>query len=324
VSIESVAIEGGRRRPAARERGRFAPSPSGPAHPGTLLSGLLAWLDARSRGAGFGLRLEDVDAQRCSHALALEMREALEWLGLDWDAESVQSERRAPHEAALDALGDAGSLYPCRCSRADLRQRSTPAADGGQRYPGSCRGRELPAGGWRQCTEAIRLRLPEGRVAVADEGGTPLAQHPSLEMGDPVLRRRDGSIAYHLAVVVDDAAEGVTRVVRGRDLASSTAIHRVLQRALGLPTPRSRHHLLLLEERGSKLAKLHGAVGWQALRGHGSPEALCGWLAWAVGLLPEPAPRNPAALLADFAWDRVRREDAVVRWTGRELVRIGV
>jgi glutamyl/glutaminyl-tRNA synthetase len=323
VSIESVPIDGGRRGPAAQERGRFAPTPSGPAHPGTLLSGLLAWLDARSRGAGFGLRLEDVDAQRCSPALALEMREALAWLGLDWDAESVQSEGRAAHEAALDALGHAGRLYPCRCSRTELRRRGAPAADGGQRYPGSCRGRELPAGGWRNSAEAIRLRLPAGRVAVADEGGTPLDQDPVLEMGDPVLRRRDGAIAYHLAVVVDDAAEGVTRVVRGRDLAPSTAIHCVLQRALGLPTPRYRHHLLLLQEHGSKLAKLHGAVGWQALREHSSPEALCGWLAWAAGLLPEQEPRSPAELLADFDWGRVRRDDAVVRWTGRELLRIG-
>jgi glutamyl/glutaminyl-tRNA synthetase len=160
-------------------------------------------------------------------------------------------------------------------------------------------------------------------VTPTDEGGIDLAQDPALEMGDPVLRRRDGAIAYHLAVVVDDAAEGVTRVVRGRDLAPCTAIHCVLQRALGLPTPSYRHHLLLLEERGAKLAKLHGAVGWQALRKRSSPEALCGWLAWVAGLQPEPRPRSPIGLLADFDWSRVRSDDAIVRWTGRELVRIG-
>ena len=323
MSIESVPTDTGRRSPAAPERGRFAPSPSGPAHPGTLLSGLLAWLDARSRRAEFVLRLEDVDAERCSPALALEMREALAWLGLDWDAESVQSEGRSAHEAALDALARAGLLYPCRCSRAELRQRAAPAADGGQRYPGSCRERELPAGGWRDSREAIRLRLPAGRIAVEDEGGIPLAQDAALEMGDPVLRRRDGAIAYHLAVVVDDAAEGVTRVVRGRDLAPCTAIHRVLQGALGLPTPHYRHHLLLLEERGKKLAKLHGAIGWRALERHASPEELCGWLGWVAGLLPEPRPCRPAGLLEGFDWSRVRRDDAIVRWTGRELVRIG-
>jgi len=315
--------DAGRESAGARERGRFAPSPSGPAHPGTLLAGLLAWLDARSRGAGFGLRLEDVDAERCTPAMAQEMREALAWLGLEWDAESVQSEGRPAHEDALDALASAGLLYPCRCSRAELRQRAAPAADGGQRYPGSCRERELPAGGWRESREAIRLRLPAGRIPVEDEGGIALEQDAALEMGDPVLRRRDGAIAYHLAVVVDDAAEGVTRVVRGRDLAPSTAIHRVLQRALHLPTPRYRHHLLLLEERGQKLAKLHGAVGWRAVERQSSPGALCGWLAWVAGLLPEPRTCSPAELLTGFDWSRVRREDAIVRWTGRELVRIG-
>jgi glutamyl/glutaminyl-tRNA synthetase len=306
-----------------RERGRFAPSPSGSAHPGTLLAGLLAWLDARSRGAGFGLRLEDVDAQRCTPALAREMREALRWLGLDWDAESVQSERRAAHEAALDALAAAGLLYPCRCSRAAVRDAGTPTADGGFRYPGTCRARALPAAGWRAARESLRLRLPEGRVAPQDEGGLDLSQEPARAMGDPLLRRRDGGIAYHLAVVVDDAAEGVTRVVRGRDLAASTAIHVVLQRALGLPTPSYRHHLLLLEERGAKLAKLHAAVGWRALRERYAPDALCGWLAWVAGLAARPEPASPAKLLAGFAWERVRREDQSGRWTGAELVWLG-
>jgi glutamyl/glutaminyl-tRNA synthetase len=142
-------------------------------------------------------------------------------------------------------------------------------------------------------------------------------------MGDPILRRRGGGVAYHLAVVVDDAAEGVTRIVRGRDLATSTAIHVVLQRSLGLPTPSYRHHLLLLEERGAKLAKLHGAVGWRALRERYAPEALCGWLARAAGLAHEPRPARPAELVADFAWDRVESRDRVVRWTGAELVLLG-
>src|SRR5262245_7326773 len=312
-----------RQRPAARERGRFAPSPSGPAHAGTLLAGLLAWLDARSRGAAFDLRLEDVDAERCTPAFASEMREALRWLGLEWDAECVQSERRAEHEAALDALAAAGLLYPCRCSRAAVRRAGLLAADGGHRYPGTCRGRPLPPGGWRGAREALRLRLPEGRVVPLDEGGPDLSQDPAREMGDPVLRRRDGAIAYHLAVVVDDAAEGVTRVVRGRDLATSTAIHVLLQRALGLPTPSYRHHLLLLEERGAKLAKLHGAVGWRALRERHAPEALCGWLAWAAALQREPRPARPAELAAGFAWERVETADQVVRWTGEVLVLLG-
>src|SRR5262249_27979171 len=127
VTVEALRTQRG--ATPLRERGRFAPSPSGPAHPGTLLAGLLAWLDARSRGAGFALRLEDVDTERCTPEHAREMRDALRWLGLDWDAESVQSERRAAHEAALDALAATGWLYPCRCSRAELRRGGRPTLD---------------------------------------------------------------------------------------------------------------------------------------------------------------------------------------------------
>ena len=129
------------------------------------------------------------------------------------------------------------------------------AADGGYRYPGSCRAQSLPTTGWRSCNSALRFRLEPGWIAPADESGFDLAQDPSAAMGDPVLRRRDGAVAYQLAVVVDDAEQAVTRIVRGRDLAPSTAIQVALQRALGFATPTYRHHLLLLEERGDKFAK---------------------------------------------------------------------
>jgi glutamyl/glutaminyl-tRNA synthetase len=301
------------------DRCRFAPTPSGPAHPGTLLAALLCWLDARSRGARIGLRLEDVDHTRCTPEHADDMRAALAWLGLDWDEVRVQSGRRALHEHALDRLAADGLLYPCRCSRSEVQRAGLAAADGGARYPGTCRGHPLPAGGWRECDAALRLALPPGRIELRDESGLDLSQDPGAEMGDPVLRRRDGAVAYHLAAVADDAAEGITRVVRGRDLASATATQVALQRLLGLPTPAYRHHLLLLEERGPKLAKLHGAVGWHELRDHVSPAALCGLLAFAAGLRPDPAAATPAELLPGFDWDRVRREDVVLRWTGAEL-----
>lgn len=304
---------------AVSDRCRFAPTPSGPAHPGTLLAALLCWLDARSRGAALLLRLEDVDFVRCTPAWSDDMRAALAWLGLDWDAEIVQSERRAAHEAALDRLAERGLLYPCRCSRADVRRAGLPAADGGWRYPGTCRERALGPGGWRASHEALRLRLPAGRVELRDESGLDLSQDVRAEMGDPVVRRADGAIAYQLAVVVCDREDRIDRVVRGRDLASATATQRVLQRALDLPCPGYRHHLLLLEERGGKLAKLHGSVGWHALREAMSARALCGFLARLVGLADTARETTPRELLADFAWERVSPRDRVLRWDGHAL-----
>jgi glutamyl-tRNA synthetase/glutamyl-Q tRNA(Asp) synthetase len=295
---------------ARAETGRFAPSSTGPAHPGTLLAGLLCWLDARSRGARVLLRIEDLDPQRSRPAFSAALQRDLAWLGLDWDSVEEQHAAHAGHEAALDALADRGLLYPCRCSRADI---------GAPRYPGTCRGRALPAGGWRASDEALRVALPEGEILLRDESGADLSQDPAKRSGDPVVRRRDGAVAYQLAGVVDDARAGVTRIVRGRDLADSTALQVRLQRLLGLPTPSYRHHLLLLEERGAKLAKLHGAVGAEALRRVYSGDALCGVLAHAAGLLRAPAPIAPQALLPDFSWERVAREDRVMRWTGEQL-----
>ena len=302
------------------QRCRFAPTTSGPAHPGTLLAALLCWLDARSRGASVWLRREDIDPSRCEPESADDMRAALEWFGLDWDEVSLQSGNRSAHEAALDRLADCGLLYPCACSRSEIKRSSERAADGGWRYAGSCRNRPLPRDGWRSVQEALRLRLRSERVEPEDEGGVDLAQNPATEMGDPVLLGRGGAIAYHLASVVDDGRQQITRVVRGRDLAASTAIHVTLQRLLGFPTPAYRHHFLLLEENGGKLAKLHGAVGWRELRAHYTPEALCGLLAEAAGLLETAAPVRPAELLAAFDWQRVRGKDLLIHWTGESLV----
>jgi glutamyl/glutaminyl-tRNA synthetase len=302
------------------ERCRFAPTTSGPAHPGTLLAALLCWLDARSRGARLSLRLEDIDSTRCTPESADDMRSALEWFGLDWDEISLQSLNRSSHEAALDELAERGLLYPCACSRSEIKRSGERAADGGWRYSGSCRNRPLPKGGWRSVQETLRLRLTSERVEPRDEAGVDLAQDPAAEMGDPVLLGRSGSIAYHLASVVDDGRQQITRVVRGRDLAASTAIHVTLQRLLELSTPVYRHHFLLLEESGGKLAKLHGAVGWRALREHYAPEALCGLLAAVAGLVETAAPTHPGELLAAFDWKRVRDEDLLMHWTGESLV----
>ena len=304
-------------------RSRFAPTTSGPAHPGTLLAGLLAWLDARSRGSHFLLRLEDVDPERCTPESADDMRAALRWFGLDWDAEELQSANRPAHDAALDRLAEVGLLYPCACSRSEISRSGKRAADGGWRYTERCRDESLPRGGWRKADAALRFRVPDGRIELRDESGLDLSQDVRAEMGDPVLRRRDGAVAYHLAVVVDDAAQDVTRIVRGRDLAACTALHVVLQRALGLPTPTYRHHFLFLERSGEKLAKLHGAVGWRELGSHYDASAFCGWLAQTLGLRERAEPTSPRELLQDFDWARVRNDDVGVRWTGAALERLG-
>lgn len=299
--------------------GRFAPSTTGPAHPGTLLAALLCWLDARSRAGRVALRLEDLDPERSRPAWTAALRDDLAWLGLEWDAVCEQHDAHARHAAALDRLAEQGRLYPCACSRKALREHAEPGKDGELRYPGTCRGRPLPPGGWRACDEPLRVALPSGRIALRDESGLDLSQDPEALRGDPVVRRRDGSVAYHLAGVVDDGALGVTRVVRGRDLAASTATQVALQDLLGLPRPAYRHHLLLLEERGPKLAKLHGAVGAAELRRVYPAHALCGWLAHVAGLLPRPEPVSPAELLPAFDWSRVANDDRAVRWTGEAL-----
>ncbi|MGI9431033.1 MAG: glutamate--tRNA ligase family protein [Myxococcota bacterium] len=283
--------------------GRFAPSTTGPAHPGTLLAALLCWLDARSVGGKCILRLEDLDPDRSRAEWSIGMERDLEWLGLDFDARVLQSGCASVHEAALDRLERDGRLYPCTCSRSEWREGATSEPGGGLRYPGTCRARTLPSGGWRRSEEPLRVRLEPGR-----------------EYGDPVVRRRDGAVAYHLAAVVDDAESGVTRVVRGHDLEATTGLQNELRDLLGLSRPEHRHHLLLLEERGEKLAKLHGAVGLPELRAHYRPDELCGWLARAAGLIADAADLRPIDLVPEFAWEKVGAVDRIVRWQPPHLV----
>lgn len=303
---------------------RFAPSTTGEAHPGTLLAGLLVWLDARARGGRAVLRLEDLDVTRTKAAWAEQMIEACRWLGLAWDDVVVQSDRRAAHEAALDALAAAGRLYPCTCSRSSRAGRagradSRRAPDGSWAYDNTCRGRALPPGGWRAAPEAIRVQLDDGRIELVDAGGVDLSQTPARDLGDPVVRRRDGVIAYQLAVVVDDRDAAITDVIRGRDIAPSTATQVMLQRLLGIPTPRYRHHFLLLEPGAGKLAKLHGSIPFSQLRARYDGPALCGILAHAAGLAPTWAPCRPAELVEGFDWRLVPVRDRVARWDSRGL-----
>lgn len=295
---------------------RFAPSTTGEAHPGTLLSALLVWLDARAAGGRALLRLENLDVTRVQPGWDARMIDDLAWLGLDWDATIDQSQRRADHDAALDRLAAAGRLYPCACSRRD-RAGGRRAPDGGWAYDNVCRGTILRD--WRTAGLPIRLRLDDGPVALVDASGLELSQAPARDLGDPIVVRRDGVVAYQLAVVVDDAASGVNRVVRGRDIAPSTATQVLIGRALGLAAPTYRHHLLLVARAGDKLAKLHGSIPSSVLRPRYRGDELCGVLAHACGLAPTAAPVHPRALIDRFAWERVRADDALATWDGHDL-----
>ena len=293
---------------------RFAPSTTGEAHPGTLLSALLVWLDARARGGHVVLRLEDIDRTRVRREWSEQLRAACDWLGLDWDAVVIQSDRRAAHEAALDVLDAQGRLYPCRCTRAQ-RAGGRRAPDGGWAYGNVCRERTFPRG-WRSraASDGVRVRLDDDRVELVDDGGLDLSQTPAHDMGDPVVVRRDGDITYQLAVVVDDADAHITDVIRGRDIAPSTATQVMLQRLLGYATPRYRHHFLLLEPAGDKLAKLHGSIPFTQLRARYDGPALVGILAHAARIADSPAPIAPRELVGEFDWSRVRTDDIVASW----------
>lgn len=285
---------------------RFAPSTTGEAHPGTLLSALLVWLDARSRGGRVILRLEDLDKARVKAAWGDAIREACAWLGLDWDETIVQSDRRAAHEAALDRLAAADRLYACSCTRAQ-RSGGRRAPDGGWVYPNTCRARVVVDWRDREAAESIRARLPDDRIELVDDGWLDLSQTPALDMGDPIVVRKDGVIAYQLAVVVDDHDSQITDVIRGRDIAPSTATQIMLQRLLGYATPRYRHHFLLLAPHGDKLAKLHGSLPFSELRERYDARGLSS----ALGRIANIGEGTPRELLATFDWAKVTRDDVV-------------
>ncbi len=281
------------------------------------MAALLCWLDTRSRGDNMLLRLEDIDHTRLRPGQSEAMLAALQWLGIDWDQLVVQSDLAAQHEAAIDNLAQQGRLYACGCSRKLRREEGRRSPDGGFAYNNRCRDRGLTPENWRRCTESIRVRLPDTRVELRDDSGLDLSQNPAAEMGDPIVRRSNGVLAYHLVVVVDDAASFVTDVVRGRDLAGTTATQVQLQTLLDLPKPTYRHHFLLLETRedgeSEKLAKMHGSVPFESLAGKFSGPEFCGKLAHIAGLREDATPCTPKELLPDFDWKYVREDDVLYR-----------
>ena len=307
-------------------RGRFAPSPTGRIHLGTAAAALLCWLANRAEGGRLVLRIEDNDLQRSRPDLVVPLLDDLDWIGLDWDegprtggtfGPYIQSQRGHLYQQALRRLAGAGLLYACECSRADRTARGAL-----RRYDGHCRDRGLETAPLigaiadgrghlvrppRPPGRALRLRVGPGEIRWTDSFLGPQVDVPAESAGDTVLVRADGMVAYQLAVVVDDGAMAIDQVVRGADLLDSVGRQVVLQRALGLPTPRWGHTPILLGAHGKKLSKRLGDPDLDGVRAAGLSAAdLVGWLAWVLGLRPRWTPTRPQELVADFSPARVR------------------
>jgi len=288
--------------------GRFAPSPTGPLHLGNLRTALLAWLFARAVRSRFLVRMEDLDEATARPEHERSQLTDLAALGLDWDGPVVrQSERRHLYDEAIARLSDAGLTYPCWCSRREILD--APSAPHGDAppgaYPGTCRDRD-PASAPRGRPPAFRLRAGGARVTVADR------QHGEFDgvVDDLVLRRGDGTPAYNLAVVVDDAEQGVDQVVRADDLLASTPRQVHLARLLGLTPPDYAHVPLVLAPDGSRLAKRHGAV---TIADRGSPSDVLSMLATSLGLASAGERVTAATVLERFDPDQLPSEPWVLQ-----------
>jgi glutamyl-Q tRNA(Asp) synthetase len=268
---------------------RFAPSPTGPLHLGHAYSAILAHDMARAAGGTFLLRIEDIDQSRCRPEWEAQIYDDLQWLGLSWPEPVLrQTKNHAAYDAALGKLAALGLTYPCRCNRSDIRaalaapqEGAAPLGPDGLIYPGTCRSREISQA---QSTDTLRLNMAQAMARNADPvhfvekiAVSATCEATAIDMtskvGDVALSRRDFGTSYHLSVVVDDAAQNVSDVVRGEDLVEATAIHVVLQRLLGLPTPTYHHHRLIRDDQGKRLAKRDDARALSKYRAEGATPA---------------------------------------------------
>jgi glutamyl-tRNA synthetase len=308
----------------ARAVGRLAPSPTGAQHVGNARTYLIAWLHARKQGGRVVLRVEDIDSPRVKPGAAEQALDDLRWLGLDWDGQPVVQTRRLPlYEEALARLQERELIYPCTCTRTDIeRAASAPHAEHeGPVYPGTCASRkvgEAPALG----THCWRFRVPEQTPAFIDGFRGRCEVDLRQAGGDFVVWKATGTPAYQLAVVVDDADQGVTEVVRGDDLVPSTPRQLLLYEALGRAPPRFVHVPLVVGGDGRRLAKRHGDTRLSALREAGvSPGMLRGLLGWSCGWLEEVREATVEELMARFTLATVPETQFVL--TETLLRRIG-
>lgn len=284
-------------------RGRFAPSPTGPLHFGSLVAAVGSYLDARQQGGEWLVRMEDIDTPRNVPGAAEQILAALESFGFEWDGPVLwQSTRLDAYTAALDCLQQRGVLYACACSRKEIADSaSRPAIDGGLAYPGTCRN-GLPPG---RAARAWRLRVDEREISFVDRVQGRIAQSLERDVGDFVLRRADGLFAYQLAVTVDDNFQGISDIVRGADLLASTPRQIWLQQLLGYAEPRYAHLPVVCNAAGEKLSKQTLAPALDLASA--SPQ-LCAALAFLGQAVPEELARTSVPEVWQWAMENWRFE----------------
>ena len=294
--------------------GRFAPTPSGRMHLGNVFAALVAWLSVRSRGGSLVLRMEDLDTQRTSEEFAQILRQDLLWLGLDWDEETQpQSQRSQVYQTYFDRMAEMELLYPCYCTRSQLHSVNAPhLSDGTYVYPGTCRNLTAEERSAFTRLPSWRVKVPDKLWQVDDLLQGVYRENLATDCGDFVVRRADGVYVYQLAVTVDDALAGVTEVVRGVDLLSSSPRQMYLQSLFGFPHPTYGHVPLLMAPDGRRLSKRDRDLDLDALRQKMTAEQLLGSLACTAGLLEKPQAISARELAGEFSWQKLKKENICI------------
>lgn len=297
--------------------GRFAPSPTGRMHAGNIFSALVSWLVVKKGGGEIVLRIEDLDPDRSKACFADQVQRDFELLGLTWDkGPFFQSNRSDVYRHACKALQSKYTVYPCFCTRADLANAAqAPHVGEAFIYPGTCRdlsSEEVNALMTKQVPASWRIKVPQKNITFNDAIYGTQAFSLSDECGDFLLQRKDGTFAYHLAVVCDDAEQGITTVVRGSDLLAATPQQIFLQDALGFPTPEYIHVPLLCSDTNARLSKRNKDASLESLLEHyKTPEFVLGHIAYICGLQEEDSPTTPETLLPSFSLEECKQ-----RWSG--------
>lgn len=299
-------------------KGRFAPSPTGRMHAGNIFAALMSWLIVKSQQGSIVLRIEDLDVERSRADYADRVQRDFETLGLEWDeGPYYQHDRDGAYREAFERLREKGLVYPCFCTRADLHAASAPHRGEKLVYAGTCRNLSPDEVGERSKTRkpAYRLIVPDKSYALDDMVQGHFVQNLERDCGDFIVRRSDGMFAYQLAVVVDDAAQGVNCVVRGMDLLVSTPQQMYLQDELGLPFCSYAHVPLMVGQRDRRLSKRDRDAALDELMArYGSPAAIIGHIAWVAGLIEDDEPCMPTDLLAQFDLGMLFPDKVQIQW----------